>query len=1248
MRKFNFFSVLFLLVTVAMIFDVGAARADVTGSILGEAHDASGAVVAGVRITVTNTQTNFTQETVSAADGSYRFLALPAGTYKLTATGTGFQQYIATDIVVKVNDQLRIEITMKVGSVQEEVTVEANAVQVETQNTQLGDVIDSKKMLALPLNGRSFIDLLGLQAGVAPATAGTIQQDRPVSGGLNPGNISVNGQRETANAFLVNGGDVSEGRNLGAGLVPNLDSIEEFRLITNSFDAEYGKFSGAVINAITKSGTNGFHGDAFEFLRNDTLDANNYIANQQGLAKTELRRNQFGYAAGGPVWKNKIFWFSDYQGTREVKGAETGAVTVPTADQRAGNFDPASMAPNGPNGTCQDPGTTNCVPAGSYWAQVLSTRLGYPVAPLGGNDEPYSFVGCANTNPVTGCVFPGGSIPQSAWSAPSKAILSYIPAPTLSGVTNNYSNNSGRNITNDDKIGERIDFNNQRTGNWSWYYHFDRSHVQHDLAGFASVPGFPTVSPSRAQEFVMSNTKTLGATAVNEARFSLFRTSLHLDNPAGSFANLSDLGFNNANGLGIVPLAGYPQYVPQISFPNIGNGLNIGVPTLNTYQPNTTYAISDVFSKSHGKHTWKFGGEFRYLQVNERNFANPNGGFTFDGTVTGADFADYLLGATSTTNAPYTQAAEQFLDSRTRYGGAFAQDSWKVKSNLTLNLGLRWEVSMPWYDTQGKIQTFNAGQTSTVFPLAPTGLVFPGDPGIPKTLAPTRYNNWGPRLGLAYSPGFSEGVLGKIFGGPGKTSIRAAYGLYYTSVEDLNLFYEVADAPFGLYWTSPVSVLFDEPFRVRATGASLNQRFPFTTPIPGAPSNKTLDFSVYEPFNYFPGYDIHNKLPYAEHFNLSIQRELSKSTVLTLAYVGTEGHRLITQREANPGSAALCMQLQAQGAIDVTNGGSVGCGPGNENDVFQLPGGTIPCGLTEGQTPYPTPQPGCVYSTRQSFLNPNFCPGGAQVCFGSNNTNTLTSANSIYNSGQITVERKANDFTFLAAYTFARGLDDSSAFNDLVNFQNPKLSRGLSSSDITHNFVVSYIWAIPFDRAFSNAPKRLTQGWQVQGITRLSTGFPIQMNQSNGDYSLVGSSATDMPNRIGNVKTLNPRNAYPDCPTDNHTGCYFIPPLSNFDSTLDPCVPSGGAFVQNCVLGTFGSANRRFFHGPGFNNTDFGILKRTQIKENFAFDIRFEFFNIFNHAQFMNPSGNISDSSFGLVTNTRDPRIGQVSAKFYW
>jgi hypothetical protein len=1204
-------------------------RADVTGSIQGVVRDRSQGAIAGAQLTIINVETNLKYQTTTGADGSYRVLALPAGNYRLTATATGFRNFVENDIIVKVNDQLQIDVTMDVGAAQQEViNVEANAVQVQTENTQLGDVIDSKKMLALPLNGRSYIDLLGLQAGVAPSSAGTIEGGgtRPVSGFLNAGNISVNGQRETANAFLVNGGDVSEGRNLGTGLVPNLDSVEEFRLITNSFDAEYGKFSGAVMNAITKSGTNAFHGDAFEFLRNDVFDAKNYFTS----SKSELRRNQFGYAAGGPIWKDHIFFFSDYQGTRQVQGAETGLVSVLSQADRQGDLDPSVFTTT--NSAMQTVPTTV---DGPYWAQVLSQRLGYAVT----QGEPYSTPNCT---PAT-CVFPGGVIPQTAWATPTAHILPYIPLPTGSGETLNYSNNSGRNIVNDNKIGERIDFNNQKTGNWSWYYFFDSTTVDSALAGFATVPGFPTSSPQRVQQFVMSNTKTLGTTAVNEARFSFFRNTLHKDNPTGSFADLSSLGFvTGADTLGIVSQPGYPQYMPQVSLSLIG--LNIGVPTLNTYQPNTTYMVSDVYSKIHGKHTWKFGGEYRYLQVNERNYASPNGQFTFDGTVTGSDVADFLLGATcNTCGAAYVQAAKQNLDSRGQYGGAFVQDSWKVKPNLTLNLGLRWEVSTPWYDTQGKIQTWVPGQQSTVFTNAPEGLVFPGDHGIPRTLAPIKWDNFGPRVGLAYSPGFTDGILGKIFGGPGKSSVRAAFGLYYTSIEDLNLFYEVADAPFGLYWQSPVSVMFDQPFVVRQSGQSMGQRFPYSY-VPGLSTNKDLPFQVFEPINYFPGYNIHNKVPYAEHFNLSIQRELTKSTVLTLAYVGTEGHHLITQNEANPGDPALCQQLTAEGAFDVT-AQTAGCLPGAEQDVFQLPTATVPCNAV-----YSTPPPGCVYGFRtrsNAYPYPistvNYCPGNPGtanfICYGYGNTNTLLIANSIYNAGQITVQRTASDFTFLAAYTFAKGLDNSSGFGDDTNFINPRLSRGLSSTDVTSNFVVSYIWAIPFDRAFGKAPKRLTQGWQIQGITRFSTGFPVQLSQSTGDYSLYGSSGTDLPNRVGPVQIVNPRKVNPNCTTavpangGDGTGCYFLP----------------SAFAVNTVAGDFGDANRRFFHGPGFNNTDFGILKRTLINERFSFDLRFEFFNIFNHTQFMNPNGDVSStSSFGVVTNARDPRIGQVAAKFYW
>src|SRR5882762_7736015 len=698
---YRFFAPIFLSATFFLAPNV--LLADVTGSILGVVRDQSQAVVKGARITVTNTQTNLSQQTVSAEDGSYHFLALPVGTYTLNATSTGFQQSNATDIVVKVNDQLRIDVSMRVGSVQQEVSVAAGAVQVETENTQLGDVIDSKKMLALPLNGRSYLDLLGLQAGVVPVTSGSIQQDRPVSGGYSSsvGNLSVNGQRETANAFLVNGGDVSEGRNLGAGLVPNLDSVAEFRLITNSFDAEYGKSSGAVMNAVTKSGTNGIHGTAFEFLRNDKFDANNFFDNQappgaDGKApRAELRRNQFGYAIGGPFWKNRLFWFTDYQGTRQVRGASTGLVELPTLDQRAGKFSPADLS-----GTIDGP----------YWAQVLTQRLGYSVT----NGEKYSFAGCTLTSD---CVFPGGVIPQRAFSKPAIGTLPFIPVGNIDPNTGLFSDSGQKNRIQDDKAAQRVDFINEMTGNWSWYYHFDDSNAFNAIPS-ASVPGFPSFTPSRAQQIVMSNTKTLGPTAVNEARVSFFRTSTITDKPKGSFAKLSDLGFVTGIGtLGINPSGppGFPEYMPQMGF----NNFYVGVPTLTTIQPNNTWMFTDGFSKVQGSHTLKFGGEFRYMQINERNVCAPNADFSFDGSVTGVDFADYLVGAPA--YGGFNQCSMQFLDSRTRYGGAYGQDSWKLKPNFTLNLGLRWEVSMPWYDTQGKIETIVPGLQSTQFPTAPKG-----------------------------------------------------------------------------------------------------------------------------------------------------------------------------------------------------------------------------------------------------------------------------------------------------------------------------------------------------------------------------------------------------------------------------------------------------------------------------------------------------------------------------------------------
>jgi hypothetical protein len=434
--------------------------------------------------------------------------------------------------------------------------------------------------------------------------------------------------------------------------------------------------------------------------------------------------------------------------------------------------------------------------------------------------------------------------------------------------------------------------------------------------------------------------------------------------------------------------------------------------------------------------------------------------------------------------------------------------------------------------------------------------------------------------------------------------------MYYTSIEDLNLFYEVGDAPFGLYWVSPNAPMFDQPFLTRSDGSSQTQRFPFTFPVPGDPANKTLDYSRYLPIAFSPGYDIHNRLPYAEHYNLSLQRELTKATVLTLAYVGTQGHRLIAQYDANPGNQALCLTLSNPANVFP---GSPTCAPNGEQQTYTLPTGQWDS--TSGCLS------GCIYGTRDK-LGPNFSQ---------NNSFTANIANSNYNAGEITVEHKASNLTLLAAYTYAKGIDNSSGFGQWVNFADFRRTRSLSAYDVTHNFVVSYIWTLPFDRLFSGAPKRLTQGWTFNGITRFAGGLPVGLRESD-DESLTGSPNTDVPDLIGKVVTQNPRKGTTDCPIIQHSGCFF----------------NSSAFTHG-PFGGFGNSSRQFFHGPGFNNTDFGLSKRTGITESTGFEIRAEFFNVFNHSQFDNPVGDQSSSDqFGRVTSARDPRIGQLSAKFYW
>jgi hypothetical protein len=1186
--------------------------AEVTGSVQGTVLDPSGAAVANATVTLHNSDTGLVRTLKTSASGAYEFLSVPVGeNYSVQVEATGFQKSAQTGIKLDVNQKYRADFTLRVGSINEKVEVSANAAQVDTSNTQLGDVISDKKMTTLPLNGRSYIDLMGLQAGVVPVSSDAAVSDRPVSGNGNSGQMSVNGQRESANSFLVNGGDVEESVNNGASIVPTLDSIQEFRVMTSSFNAEYGRFSGAIVNVVTKSGTNEVHGSAYEFLRNEDFDSRGYFDPTRG----ELKRNQFGGTIGMPIVKNKLFFFGDYQGTREVAGVSSGIIPVPSASERGGDFsdlattgfgafDKEITDPNDPTGTStiSVPNTVFSGNSNTNMAAVLTQRLqsvtGQTVTP----GEPYYFqatdsdpnnnyqpYGVACTS-VTQCVFPGANgpvIPQAAWSPAAVKTLQFIPNSTgANGGQPFFSSAAYKSHVRDDKYGLKVDLTTGHGGTLSGYYHFDDATFLSPYNPLSNLPGFPVLTPSRAQQIGVNYTSIINPVTVNEFHISYTRFAFVKNKPQGGLGKITDFGFTEG-GLGIFP--SNPLYEGMASIGLNNTGLQFGLPDGITGQYNNTYQLTDNFTKVKARHTLKFGGDVRYIQVNERNTYTPNGWFTFSGGETGNDFADYLLGAPDFFN----QTSLQFLDSRSKYFGLYVQDTYKATPDLTINYGLRWDVSQPFYDTKNRLQTFVPGKQSKVYPDAPEGFEFPGDPGVPRTLAPTQYNRFAPRLGIAYSPSVSEGVLGKIFGGPGKTSIRVGGGIYYTAIEDLTLFNEVGDPPFGLFYVSPVPVYLDQPYMAR-NGADPGQRFPFTIPPPGA----TGIWGKYLPIATAPTYRVNNKLPYSEQFNLTIQREIARTTVLTLGYVGSRGRHLLNEIELNPGNAAKCLALQSP----IVATGS-GCDQYGEDTIYYSASDPTQV-VAYGTRPY------SVTSGRGLALNP------PQLDFQSNPWEA-TEANSAYDALQASVQKEVGRFRFLGAYTWSKSFDNSSGFYDEPNPFNPAASRALSTFDLTHNFVMSYSYDLPFAKSLHGLQGKLLSGWTVTGITRFATGFPVTLSESD-DASLCGCGGADVPNYSGQpIRFLDIRK----------TGQWF---------DASPFSPE--------VTGVFGNSNRRFFHGPGINNWDFSLHKGTALTEKTNLEFRAEFFNVFNHAQFSGVSGDIL-GSFGAVTSARAPRIGQLALK---
>ncbi|MGB7130452.1 MAG: carboxypeptidase regulatory-like domain-containing protein [Candidatus Sulfotelmatobacter sp.] len=1150
------------------------------GSLSGIVKDPSGAVIPAAKITLVNTAIRSEYTALSNGEGFYSFPALPVGHYDLTIEAAGFRTEGKSGLEIDTDSALALDAVLSLAQRTEAVTVEGSStalqLQVDTVATHLGEVVTGSQMTALPLNGRSYTDLLPIQPGVAPVStllpnsvimAGVTGGLSP-SGDLNPGNLSIDGQRESSNGFLVDGIDVQEHMNGGTSVIENLDAIDEFRVLTNNFDPEYGNYNGGMVTVITKSGSDSFHGDAFEFLRNTALDARGYF----DPSRPVFRQNQFGGTLGGPIKHNKVYFFTDYQGTRTNEGVETGDITVPSLQDRAGNLSDLASTLTG-------------TVSGSYLAGLLSGKLGHTVSA----GEPYYTAGCTNST----CVFPNAMIPRNAWSSPALDLLQYIPAPN-NGV-DQFSTSDYAETVRDDKSSGRIDANIGRWGQLSAYYFFDDYRLDNPYPGQqggASLPGFDALTFGRGQLLSLGDTRVFGAGSVNEFHAGYLRNSNVIGQPKGTLGlSQAAQGFSTstANG-GFLVQAPQFQGVENMVFP----AFVMGVPITNETQINNTLYLSDTFSKVMGTHTLKFGGQFHWDQVNEHPNATFNGTFNIDGTETGSAFADFLIGVPSN----FTQSSGQPFYLRNRYAGLFAQDSWRARSDLTINAGLRWDYIMPFWEKYNNIQTVVPGRQSVLYPGLPEDLVVPGDPEIPSTISPSKPDNFAPRIGLAYAPKFDEGILKEIFGDSGKSSIRASYGIFYTAFPGLSAGVMYGVAPFGDNYLSPEPPLFGTPFINAADGGKNTNPFPLTFPSHNisAKNPDTQSFASVIPVSADVSFYYRNAVPYTENYLLSFERQITTTALLTMSYVGNEGHHILAVVSNNPANQALCRSLSQPSEVAP---GSPTCGPFGEDATITSASGHEYHGVRDG-----------IGSNYQE------------------DTWQKTIENSSYNALETNLRFVGRRSNFLLGYTYSKSIDQGSNLGEQLDPLNVAATRAISAWDMRHNFVGSFNVGLPFDR-LSGSRNRLTDGWSIAGTARFSAGLPVTL-LDDSDNSLLGT----LGNGVNNYLLDTPQ--YHGGPLDINTN------------------PRNGRAEFNTsafgteTLGRLGNVPRRFFYGPGISNGDLTLAKMLRLTESKSIEFRLEAFNAFNHAQFYGPAavdGEVNDPNFGQVVSAASPRLVQVAAK---
>jgi Carboxypeptidase regulatory-like domain len=846
MRKRHWLAGLALL---ALTASLNCLHADELGArIRGTVTDPSGAGVPDAQVTATNSATHVSVTVPSAGDGTFQFLSLPVGRYTVAVSKAGFRNFTARDIQLALNQVYDLSVSLELGQVSESVQVDANPVQVETTTTQLGTVISGDQIVNLPLNGRNWTSLEQLVPGVVAGS------DRFGSAGAY-GAYATNGSESQQNSFLINGADSMDLRLNAPLVVPSPDAIGEFNLIDSTINPEYGRNSGGILNAIIKSGTNEFHGDAFEFYRDTFLNARNFFQTTAPV----FHQNQYGGTLGGPIWKDKTFFFVSYQGTRN-RAPDTNSVsnttTVLSQDQRNGFF---------PN--------------------IASSTTPSPVALVGESGATYAAGTPYNV------LFPTGHIPVQNFNSISNGLLKYVPAPNLG---NDLFSFNPAQVGDQEQGIARVDHTfGSRDSLWTSLF-FQHQVITHDLPfGGSSLPGFGEADVSANKQFIAAWNHTFNPTTLNEFRVSYLRFNYDDVSPINP-APPSAFGFTGI----------HPQFTNGSSAPYVSlNGyFNLGFSPFGP-QPviENTYQLDDNFSKVAGSHTLKFGFDGRRYEVAYPYEAFNNGYFAFNGLggySTGDPGADFLLGIPDS----YVQSSGGVQTFRTYEIYLYAQDSWKATKNLTINYGAGYQIDTPLENHAfGGLykNCFRPGQQSSVFPTAPEGLLFPGDNGCSLSGYYQHYGHIAPRFGFAYAPdwGAASGGAGK------KLVIRGGFGVYFNRTEEELSLQDLSAVPFSLTSLGISGVggspTFANPFIDIASGQALANPFPFAPPTKG----QTVDFSQFLPLSINvinPNFTD----PYAMNFNLNIQRELPGAMILQIGYVGAQGRHLELAYEGNPISSA--------------------------------------------------------------------------------------------------------------------------------------------------------------------------------------------------------------------------------------------------------------------------------------------------------------------------------------------------------